>query len=315
MDNYYQGCGKEITGTHDQLKDELNELENSGEWIAEPKLDGIWSLFIGNGVDKPPTIISRSGKEKDPKGMPGFPEGYKFIGEFLFGTSHAKEIFEEKGHYMACIFDVIETPSYGSLIEKYKDRNRREILELEYRTNTLDHDYYDLVPQWETDFADHFKNEHEGLVLKNMVGGGEAYFGGGDKVKNWMKVKRKKTFDVIIFDYKESDAETKQDEPMAATLNIAMYIEEKNGNEDIAQDLGIPSKIDNCGLTDCGKVTIGDLDWCRNIAQDFDYYKGKVIEIIAYEHFKSGKFRHGSLNTEKNDVREKTPTECIAYRS
>jgi ATP-dependent DNA ligase len=51
-------------------------------------------------------------------------------------------------------------------------------------------------------------------------------------------------------------------------------------------------------------------DMRREFGQNFDQYKGQVVEIHAFEQFVSGALRHPSFVRLRPD---KLPTECIFF--
>jgi len=65
--SYYMGCGQGAAGTVDQLCPYLERMERSGEYVAEPKLDGQWVALWGKGLQLRPIVQSRSGRTLVPE--------------------------------------------------------------------------------------------------------------------------------------------------------------------------------------------------------------------------------------------------------
>ena len=272
----YQGCANSYAGTPHQLGASLNELERTGRYIAEPKLDGIWVAAIGSGQDAPPVLITRGGK-RDKMRLPVLPTGTMLIGELCAGRLH--------------LFDVLWV-------------NERYVGELPYAKRravlvgmNLDTAFYPVVPKWSADFLGHFAREQEGIVLKAYPGG--AYSGGN--CREWTKFKKRDTHDVIVWGC-HADGKS---------LSVAQYREGLSGDAPVAQATGLPLTIVRgeyqYGLCDCGKVILSSPEWQGEIAQNGAAWIGKVIEITAYKRFDSGAFRHAFPASLTPEAREDKP--------
>lgn len=291
---YYQGCGSSIKGTEEEKIAKLHELEATGKYVAESKCNGIWGIVFGLG-DKN-RYFTRTGNEKH-FDMPPIPKGMLLVGEFAYGSEYATALRKKVGHDFMWVFDMLKScPSpilepCGEWMLEMDDFARRRTLEVLFEScrtwsSIIDQKYYKLTLRWSSDFVQHYTDEHEGIVLKEIHA--DCPYALGTKPKHWIKCKKHPTFDVIITDVIMSDAETKVDLDMAATIRVAQY----GANDE---------------LVDCGKVTIGVHDMCLAMGHDPDEFVGRVCEIRAYKQFKSGKFRHSSFMQMRED---KEPRDC-----
>jgi hypothetical protein len=282
---WYQGCGGKVSSASpDGLIDELNDLEATGDYIAEPKLDGWWVAVFTGPTNR---FWSRSQKEKDYElADHPMPPGCLIVGELGIGTQRAIERRAEIGHGWVDVFDLLVV-DYEP-IAHLSDAERRQRLEawhagLDAKTQAR----FRLVPQWDADFADHFQAEHEGLVLKRRDGG--AYRGDKDKPGHWVKAKKWFEEDLVLMDVTISSADTKVAEPMAESVTCGQYVDGT--------------------LTSLVKIGAMTHDWARRFAQDFAAYEGKVIKVAHFGRMKSGSLRHPAM---LDDVRDdKLAAECV----
>jgi len=200
---WYMGCGSSIKGTEEEKIQRLSELEATGKYICEPKLDGIWIVVFGLGDHN--KYFSRTGKEKH-FDMPPIPEGMVLVGEAAFGSEYATALRKKVGHDFMWCFDMLREPCL--------DGRARWLLDEPTSTRRACHrmvllpsnGYYLYQQRYVKEFVGIYQGEREGIVLKPV--GGKPYTP-GTKVKHWIKCKKHPTFDVIITDVIMSEAETK----------------------------------------------------------------------------------------------------------
>ncbi len=286
--NLYQRCGSSLLGTEKEKKAELNRLEQSGQYFAQSKCDGIWSVCIGHGDHN--TILSRNGKEK-PYNLPSLPKGMTIAGELGYGSEESTKRFEEIGHEFMDVYDILEYK--GMSVKHYSDWDRFMLLsEFVKKLSKKDQEYFRLVNCYLSDFSTHYDNEHEGLVLKPISKNTE-YIPGTTNVK-WIKVKHEYDFDMVVMNYEISTAETKVKVPMAKCLVVGQYV---NGK-----------------LKEMTKVGSLPIKLCAELVKDFARYKGLVITVHGYKRFESGAVRHPSFKGFRDDKDAKdcvfNPMEC-----
>ena len=282
---WYQGCGSEIESEKpEDIMDELDRLEKTGEWFAEPKLDGIFITVFSDGVTN--RFWSRNMLEKQ-YGLAGkpLPAGTILIGELGAGSEHALERRAKMGHDFVDVHGVLAI-EYCPIISLGEDE-RRAMLEGFHGTLSKDlQKHFLLVPRWEKGFRAKYEKEHEGLVLKHRNGG--PYIGRSNKPAHWKKAKKWKEFDMVIMDIRISEAETKKSEPMTKDLLLGQYVE------------GTLK-----GLTWMGSM---DRTWSKEFAQNFKKWKGQVMKVKANHQFKSGALRHASMIDMRDD---KDAKDCV----
>ena len=282
---WYQGCGTEIESEKpEDIMDELDKLEKTRLWFAEPKLDGIFIAVFSDG--KTNRFWSRNMLEKQyGLSTKPLPAGTLLLGELGAGSEHALERRAKLGH------DFVDV--YGALILEYNpilhlsEEDRRAFLEGFHASLSKDlQKHFILTPRWKDDFRARYEKEHEGLVLKERGTG--AYVGRSTKPSYWKKAKKWKEFDMVIMDIRFSTAETKKAEPMTKDLFMGQYV---NGTLK--------------GLSWVGSMTDS---WSKEFAQNFKKWKGKVMKVKANCQFKSGALRHASMLDMRDD---KDPKDCI----
>lgn len=283
--SWYQGCGTEIKVTKpEEIMNELDQLEATKEWYAEPKLDGIFISVFSDG--KRNRFWSRNSLEKQYglASMP-LPAGTLLIGELGAGSEEALERRAQLGH------DFVDV--HGILTIGYKpnlhlgEKERRDMLEDFHSCLSKDlQEHFLLVPRWSNKFRSRYEAEHEGLVLKHRDGG--VYIGRGTKPSHWKKAKKWQEYDMVIMDIRISDAETKKSEPMTKDLLMGQYVN------------GVLK-----GLSWVGSMT---QEWSKEFAQNFNAYKGRVMKVKANCQFKSGALRHASMIDLRDD---KDAKDCV----
>jgi ATP-dependent DNA ligase len=263
------------------------ELEQSGQWCAEPKCDGIW-CSVQLGSDRKVTILSRSGQDKtslvaalaDTIARSAVPADTILLGELGCWTPAAEAEIKRVGHGFVDVFDVLRYGGDDASTIPY--RSRRSVLELLVITGPAFRpirEWVRLVPCWNTAFARHYAQADEGLMLKRL----DSLPGVG-----MLKVKKRLTVDYVVMDWARSTAASKAAELMAATVICGAYVQGR--------------------LRPLVRVPIGTLAWCREFAQHFEHYRGTVMEIACSKQFKSGSLRHPSFVRVRHD---KAAAECV----
>lgn len=282
---WYQGCGSEIeTDKPDDLLIELKKLDKSGEWFAEPKLDGIFIAVFSDG--KKNRFWSRNSLEKQYglADMP-LPAGTLLIGELGAGSEHALERRAEMGHDFVDVHGIL-VADYDSVIHG-NEVDRRVVLEAFHGSlNKKLREHFLLVPRWESGWVSQWDAQHEGLVLKQKSGG--SYIGRSTKPSHWKKAKKWFEADMVIMDIRYSEAETKKGKGMTKDILCGQYVD------------GVLK-----GLTWVGSMTD---EWSKKFASNFNKYKGNVIKLKHNCQFKSGALRHASMIDLRDD---KDPADCI----
>jgi len=273
----YMGCAGEISEV------ELERYEDTGEWIAEPKRDGIWGVCVSNGSQR---FFSRPGKEKE-IALPSLPSGTISVGELGYGSQEACLRRDKLGHDFMDVYDLLEVD--GRNIESMDDNDRRKLLEDTWSAWTpVLQKHFLLNPRWDSEFRKHYEEVPEGLILKRVKGRPEHPYRRGTRNPYWVKVKKQFTVDMVIMDYELSDADSYK-------------------GKNIAKNIG-------CGVFKDGKlvklVNVGNFDvrLKLDIVAKWSQYKGAVVELKTYKVFKSGSLRHPSVVRVRDD---KLPEECV----
>lgn len=282
---WYQGCGSEIeTDKPEELLTELKKLDKTGEWFAEPKLDGIFIAVFSDG--KKNRFWSRNSLEKQYglADMP-LPAGTLLIGELGAGSEHALERRAQMGHDFVDVHGIL-VADYDSVIDG-NEAERRVVLEAFHGSlNKKLREHFLLVPRWDKGWVSEWEAQHEGLVLKQKTAG--SYIGRSTKPAHWKKAKKWFEADMVIMDIRYSDAETKKGKGMTKDILCGQYVN------------GVLK-----GLTWVGSMTD---EWSKKFASDFNKYKGSVIKLKHNCQFKSGALRHASMLDLRDD---KDAKECV----
>jgi len=282
---FYQGCGSEIESSKpSEILEKLKEYETSGEWVSEPKMDGINITIFSDG--KKNRFWSRNQLEKEYglADMP-LPAGTVLTGELGYGSEFALQRRAKYGYDFADIFGLLIV-NYKPILHLDEIERRERLEEFMSKLSPTMQERFKLVPRWTKDFVSHYNDEHEGLVLKRKDGG--LYIGMGTKPAHWMKAKKWFEIDMVVMDIRYSDAETKKGKGMVKDLLLGQYC---NGQLK--------------GLTWVGSMTDA---WSKEFAQNFEKYQGKVMAVKANCQFKSGALRHASMIRMRDD---KEASECI----
>ena len=315
MANWYQGCGGKVNGvTEDEKRQDLEKLEQDGNWIAEPKYDGIWALAFTGEADGETKFLSRNDTFKNSpqlKEQGGLPSGIALVGELAFGSQESIRRKEVVGHEFMDVFDIIMYDEQD--VSKLSRVERRGLLIEMYARYPQLLQWYMLAPQYETDFVKHYEHQHEGLILKPRDDG--EYRGGKHRNKRWLKAKKCFSNEYVILGYNTSTAETKVSEPMAENIVVGGYVPKSSVEKELVLDTYTLDSVEMC-LIPLMRVGAMTHDMCRSVAQNYAAWDRKVIEVNHYSLFKSGAARHPSVATMADGqprLREKNPRECV-YR-
>lgn len=179
---------------------ELTSLEkyiDDDNWVMEQKLDGHRVLLVSPPRAMAPTALTRNGSlytRKLPTAIQNFrfPEGEWILdGELVDGTFW--------------VFDIPKTPN--NAVDGAALWSRRAMLE-SFLAN-VNHPFK-LVPQARTSdekiklAEQSLKNNFEGLLLKKR----DTPYRSGGRTSEWLKVKYKKTIDVVVLDVRDDGKES-----------------------------------------------------------------------------------------------------------
>ena len=281
---WYQGCGDSIEGSEERKLELLENMEQTGDYYAQPKCDGIWAVIFG--VHGKNIILSRNSQQKKLEELPFVGEGCAIVGELGYGSQEAATRKEKLGHGFIDVFDILyfEGGYVGAEPEAKRRVHFLEIWSL-WQNLSGNKEYFNLLPVWLDGFADHYKQQPEGLVLKKKNNGQYIC---DSKNPGWIKVKKEYDWDMVVMDWELSDATTKSSVPTAKNIITGQY---KNGK-----------------LTAMCKIGGLSLDLAEDIAQNFNSYKGEVVVVHGYSRFKSGAIRHPGFIRFRDD---KLPAECV----
>lgn len=273
--NYYKACqGFSMLDEEEKYKF-IQRIEKSGDYIAESKKDGIWFGLFGE-YNK--TIgFTRRNNEKN-HNLPHMGNGMIIIGELGEATERALERKEIIGHSFIDVFD-IHTYDHMDLTNLPLIDRKDVIKHWLDDSSDFIKNHYLYVPYYEKDFVDLYRNEDEGIVLKRK----RAKFNSFD----WIKVKKQDTWDMVIMGYELSTATSKQSIPTAKNIIVGQF---KDGT-----------------LTKMTKVTI-PIGLGERIADDFNLYKNKIVEIKGFCRTKIGSVRSPNLIRFRDD---KNIEDCI----
>ncbi len=305
------------------FKPELLSCKGKGaHWVLEPKYDGIRELL--HVLDGQNRITSRHISKKTQlftdKSL-NFPQlsllgqipeeghlyeaiqGCIFDGELLLGENsmnaqevtgskpeRAWELQEKNGWAKYKVFDILFWNGQDIRTQPYMAR--RKILE-----EVFVHDfgqYFTLAPIWEEDkdeaLAQIFDDGGEGGILKNKMG---LY---GEK-KNWVKVKRQETHDVIVMGYEDAkETSQKVDGSVSETKYKGQIGSIKFGQYWEGE------------LVEFGQCSGFDDSLREEISANRAGYIGRVFTVEAQQRLDSGKFRHPRFVQFRDD---KNPLDCV----
>lgn len=310
----------EMAKCHNRIKDEY--WDDNNEWIAEAKLDGsryLWhiendrnyltsrriSVKTGQYVEKSDCIPHlRDLKLKNFKstiildGEIMVPNSWEKISSSVTSIvgslpERAIELQEEHGYLEYHIFDILFYE--GEDCREYSLSKRQNFFKAVYYESYLfNNQYIKLIESTMKDKKLYYekivKDGGEGVVLKNL----NSIYG-----KDWIKVKKEETWDVVIIGYKDAKEYT---EKVSGEKSISKFYERGW-----------------IGAIEFGQYKDGNLNsygYCSGMTEDVraeisnnkEKYIGQTIEMKAQQRLKSGHFRHPVFVRFRQD---KSPEECI----
>lgn len=306
--------------------DLLSTKGRGGAWVLEPKYDGIRELFHAlpgmNRIssrhiskktqlftDKSMNFPQLSGIGHTPEEQHLFEvlQGCVLDGELLLGENsmnaqevtgskpeRAWELQEKNGWAQYKVFDILFWNGQDVRTQPYLVR--RKILEEEIFSHHFG-DYFTLAPVWEDDkeeaLARIFDQGGEGAILKNKMG---LY---GEK-KNWVKVKRQETHDVVVTGYEDAlETSQKKSGEISATKYKGQIGSIKFGQF-----------MKNGDLVEFGQCSGFDDALREEISKNKSAFMLRVMTIEAQQRLPSGKFRHPRFIQFRDD---KNPEQCVYY--
>ena len=315
-----------------KARSKFNEkMWNSPNYVAECKLDGFRVLtHVESGQNRLTTRRKSVKNGQFVEKSDNFPqirdlffdnriseelEGCVFDGEIIWGKNSMdittisgclpdKAVSRqlESGFADYYVFDILYDK--GRDIRHLPYETRRNILSDYLESIVAPKNHLYIVPAVYNDkkqFYDEIISEGgEGIILKDI---------GSPYASDWVKVKRKATWDVIITNFKEPKEITKKvsgeesvskffEKGWIGAINFGQWVEGTDGNYSYRElrEFGFCS-----GMNDALR---------EQISKNRDAYIGKVIEIEAQERLPSGKFRHPRFLKFRPD---KNPEQCV-YR-
>ena len=174
------------------------------DWIMEQKLDGHRLLLCSPGGDMPPSALTRAGTPYTRK----LPQALR---DFRFPDINGPMDFVLDGELVGDTFYVFDIPQARELVDPSMPlRLRRFMLETSIQFWGAGCDAIRLAPQAKTReqkialaeraIAENF----EGLILKKV----NSPYRSGMRTEEWMKVKFKRTVDVIVLDVRGDGKES-----------------------------------------------------------------------------------------------------------
>lgn len=293
---HYLGPDKEIRA------DALDEFERSGEWLMQPKIDGMWAMLtVGCPAEGRPHVLKSRDARTGPVSGAGagdlleaalpFPEGTIIVGELESASQWATDQFAKHGHRRMHLFDVVHHP--GRIVADLRDmstENRYAVLvEMfeELRTDPALAARFPLVQSYRADFkllyTEWVLEGLEGCVIKKLESSYRTTRQDG-KTNEWLRCKKFVTEDYVL-------------------LGFAMTPGGKAGK---------PQKTGCWGLWDEKKAKW--VECLRSGTNDnetllTDDNVGKLVsEFRGWERFRSGAVRHAQFVRIRP---EKQPGECV----
>lgn len=205
MNNNYSGPKLDIYSSN------LDRYEETGLWVLEPKMDGMWVQFECSRKDGN-VILSRKSIRPADKYTADIdiplpvPHGTVIIGELEAGTDRATKSRNRSGVYGLHMFDILQLGStclrHLSYIER---REQLEIVAKDIMFYTMDRPgLFNLVPYFEELFLARYSHLHhidaEGAVLKRK----DAVFQPG-KTDDMVRCKQWLTDDFVLMEVGETD--------------------------------------------------------------------------------------------------------------
>lgn len=276
---WYQGCGGKVVATAAQsVESQLAGLEATGEWIAEPKRDGIWAVafFDDTGVQFFSRTCERKPYSLDKLIVPDL-FGCALVGELGFGS---QESLRRRAELGADFFDVYDLLAVDYRVVTYEnDGARRHLLEGVMARSVPPQLL--PIPQYASNFVAEYAKQPEGLIIKPREEG--FAYQPGRKVKHWVKVKKDHTVDMVVMGYEVSTAETKAGKGMVEHIICGMFVDAE--------------------LVPLVKVGGMPHEMQVDIVANWSKYAGRVVELKHFGQFKSGSLRHPSVVRMREDKR------------
>jgi hypothetical protein len=287
---WYLGPGVEV------MPDMLHKYE-TGDWLMEPKIDGMWCMLEVAKEGRPHVLNSRDAKTGPIMGsnlgdlhlqpLP-FPPGTILVGELEAATQAAKAHVDEQGFRRLHVFDV---PMLGGLrygagplrerrrhikrfYERFKKESSSDVLErfplLPFYTENFQYEYDRITGE-----------DGEGVVLKHLDSTYAAKRADG-KTEAWLRCKKWVTHDFVL---------------MGETNT-------PGGVHSAPKKTGVWGLYDAKGrLKPVMKAPPKPIDLLRP-----ENYGVLVAEFMGWAHFKSGALRHGQFVRVHPD---KSPEACL----
>lgn len=203
MDSNYSGPKNDIDPVY------LDRYEETGLWVLEPKMDGMWIQFETSESGN--IIASRQGIKPNDKHIKDIniplllPHGTILCGELVAGTDRATKM--HKGIYPMYIFDMIQFG--GDSLRQDSYEARRSKLESVFQDILFGSMHipglFNLVPSFDNSFRARYewviKHGGEGVVLKRV---GAKYSPG--KTEDMIRCKEWLTDDFVLMELGKTDS-------------------------------------------------------------------------------------------------------------
>ncbi len=300
----YQGCGGLVDGQFDpQFRlAELARLEATGEWVAEPKFDGIWIAAIG--TTERTLLCSRTSQRKHVPSLTvhSLPPGTVLVGELAYGSQAAVSRRDAVGHAFMDVFDITE---YNGIdLCPLRRAGRQAALDGFYTEHPALARHYRRTACWTSGFCDAYQQQAEGLVLKPLDDG--PYTRG--RSSRWLKAKKCGSSEYVVLDWEASTAASKTG--MAKNIRCGGYVPASCVKRRHVYDGRLIAGRPHC-LVDLLSVGVSDHAFARFVHDHFASCRGRVIEVGHFGLFDSGAGRHPFLISGPRFREDKLPTECL----
>lgn len=277
------------------MPDELDKYENQGDWVLEPKHDGMWCMLqvLPDGTNllksrdaRTPSITGSNADGLD-KLATGLPPGTVLVGELEASTQAAKDTVDTKGYRSFHVFDM---PQYGAVDMRSEVWSvRRTMLThvlAQLHESELLRQRLPLTPTVVRDFRKAYDEMTaagmEGIVLKRIDSTYRTARSDG-KTNVWLRCKKWVTEDYVL---------------MGVTLT-------PGGAYGTPQPTGIWGLYDKTGrLTPVLQASCKP----KELMQDTSKWGVLVAEFQGALRFKSGSLRHAQFVRFRED---KMPEDCV----
>ena len=287
---WYLGPGVEV------MPDMLHKYE-TGDWLLEPKIDGMWCMLEVAEKGRPHVLNSRDAKTGPIMGsnlgdlhlqsLP-FPPGTILVGELEAATQAAKTHVDKQGFRRLHIFDIPRI-GVGGRVGSMPLRTRHiEVAKIyeHFRKQTPNDvvERFPLLPAYTENFRYEYDRvtgeDGEGVVLKHL----DSIYGtkrADGKTDAWLRCKKWVTYDFVL---------------MGETAT-------PGGVQSAPKKTGVWGLYDAKGsLKPVMKAPPKPIDLLRP-----ENYGVLVAEFMGWAHFKSGALRHGQFVRVHPD---KSPEAC-----